>query len=66
MKFATYPFWCYFLQDNDLDEDFDPEAHDSAMSRMFGDDYYTQDDGSDEKPVFEYNDDVDVISKFFL
>lgn len=54
------------MQDNDLDEDFDPEAHDSAMSRMFGDNYYTQDEGSDEKPVFEYSDDVDVISKFLF
>lgn len=55
----------FYTQENALEEEFDPEAHDLAMSRMFGDDYYTQDEGSNEKPAFEYEDDVDVISKSF-
>ncbi|KAK4307431.1 hypothetical protein Pmani_020820 [Petrolisthes manimaculis] len=47
--------------DTNLDDEFDPEAHDEAMSHMFGDDYYTHDEGTEEKPVFEYSDDDDYV-----
>ncbi|KAG0730379.1 Protein KRI1 [Chionoecetes opilio] len=56
-------------QDIDLgeklfEEDFDDAHHDEAMSRMFGDDYYAVDDGNDEKPVFDEDEDVDVIKDY--
>lgn len=33
------------------------------MSGMFGDDYYTTNDCDEEKPVFDDDDDIDVIRK---
>ncbi|XP_042233020.1 protein KRI1 homolog [Homarus americanus] len=49
------------LGEKELDDDFDPAAHDGVMSRMFGDDYYV-DDGDTEKPVF--SDDEDIIQDY--
>ncbi|XP_045609159.2 protein KRI1 homolog [Procambarus clarkii] len=50
------------LGEEELDEDFDPAAHDGVMSRMFGEDYYEIDDGNTEKPVF--SDDEDIIKDY--
>ena len=51
-------------QEKLFEEDFDETNHDDAMSRMFGEDYYAVYDGNDEKPVFDDDEDIDVISKF--
>ncbi|XP_045136105.1 protein KRI1 homolog isoform X2 [Portunus trituberculatus] len=56
-------------QDIDLgeklfEEDFDEEQHDQVMSEMFGEDYYAVDDGNDEKPVFDNDEDIDVIQDY--
>lgn len=40
----------------DLEGDFDPDAHDKAMQKAFGDQYYQDDD--DEKP--SWDDDIDI------
>ncbi|KAM8709057.1 hypothetical protein ACLKA7_015948 [Drosophila subpalustris] len=37
------------FRDDELDEDFDPEAHDRRMQELFNDDYYNVDEG-EEKP----------------
>ncbi|XP_005191953.2 protein KRI1 homolog [Musca domestica] len=37
------------FKDDDLDEEFDPEAHDRRMRELFNDDYYQVDEG-EEKP----------------
>ena len=41
-------FWnlltIFYLQDADLDEDFDSSAHDAKMSKLFGDEYYEIDE----------------------
>lgn len=47
-----------------FEEDFDEEDHDRVMSRMFGDDYYAIEDGSGEKPVFDDDEDIDVIKDY--
>ena len=36
--------------EEDFTDDFDPESYDKRMSKVFGDDYYGQDE--EEKPVF--------------
>lgn len=56
-------------QDIDLgeklfEEDFDEANHDQVMSGMFGDDYYTTNDCDEEKPVFDDDDDIDVIQDY--
>lgn len=41
---------------NCLDNDWDPEAHDRLVAKLFGSTYYgaeTADDGLDEAPKFE-------------
>lgn len=45
------------LGNDELEEDFDPEAHDAKMANMFGDDYYNMDIEDDRKPVFSDDDD---------
>ncbi|KAH8406326.1 hypothetical protein KR215_011422 [Drosophila sulfurigaster] len=37
------------FKDDELEEDFDPEAHDRRMQELFNDDYYNVDEG-EEKP----------------
>ncbi|XP_065361488.1 protein KRI1 homolog [Calliphora vicina] len=46
------------FKDDDLDEDFDPEAHDRRMQELFNDDYYEVDEG-EEKP--ECPSDIDEL-----
>ena len=36
--------------EEDFNDDFDPESYDKRMSKVFGDDYYGQEE--EEKPVF--------------
>lgn len=36
--------------EEDFNDDFDPELYDKRMSKVFGDDYYGQEE--EEKPVF--------------
>ncbi len=43
----------------DLEGDFDPEEHDRAMEKAFGDGYYGEEDG--EKPSWEDDIDIDDI-----
>lgn len=50
------------LGEKELEDDFDPNAHDVAMSHMFGDDYYEADEGNTAKPVF--SDDEDIIKNY--
>lgn len=38
-------------QAEDLEEDFDPEAHDRRMRNLFSDDFYAAPEG-DQKPEF--------------
>lgn len=57
----TFHLYC-LCQNDELEEDFDPEAHDAKMANMFGDDYYNMDIEDDRKPVF--SDDDDDLSKF--
>ncbi|XP_047469569.1 protein KRI1 homolog [Penaeus chinensis] len=45
------------LGNDELEEDFDPEAHDAKMANMFGDNYYNMEDEDDRKPVFSDDDD---------
>ncbi|XP_063608041.1 protein KRI1 homolog [Penaeus indicus] len=45
------------LGNDELEEDFDPEAHDAKMANMFGDDYYNMEIEDDRKPVFSDDDD---------
>ncbi|XP_042877912.1 protein KRI1 homolog isoform X2 [Penaeus japonicus] len=42
---------------DELEDDFDPEAHDAKMADMFGDDYYNMEDEDGRKPVFSDDDD---------
>lgn len=42
---------CYFLQDEDIDGDFDPEAHDRRMQSLFNDEFY-QGPEEEQKPEF--------------
>ena len=44
------------LKEDDLNSDFDPEAHDRRMSEMFNNEYYGIEDG-DQKPEFPDIDD---------
>ncbi|CDU22265.1 related to KRI1-KRRI-Interacting protein 1 [Sporisorium scitamineum] len=44
------------LDSLDLEADFDPDAHDKAMEKAFGDQYYQDDD--DEKP--SWDDDINI------
>lgn len=46
------------FKDDDLEEDFDPEAHDRRMQELFNDDYYEVDEG-EEKP--ECPSDIDEL-----
>lgn len=46
------------FKDDDLEEDFDPEAHDRRMRELFNDDYYQVDEG-EEKP--ECPSDIDEL-----
>lgn len=39
------------FSDGDIEGDFDPVAHDIAMSKVFSEDYYHQGE-EEEKPVF--------------
>lgn len=39
------------FKDDDLDGDFDPEAHDKRMQALFSDEFYDQEEG-DQKPEF--------------
>ncbi|KAI3487773.1 hypothetical protein L1887_48254 [Cichorium endivia] len=48
------------LQGLDLEGDFDPDAHDKAMQKAFGDGYYEGEDG-DEKPTWDDDIDIDDI-----
>lgn len=50
-------------QEKLLEEDFDEASHDKVMSDMFGEDYYAINDCDEEKPVFDDDDDIDVIRK---
>ncbi|KAL3845548.1 hypothetical protein ACJIZ3_002951 [Penstemon smallii] len=65
-----------FLNEDDLEEEFNPEEHDRKMKEAFGDEYYKAEDvspefGSDEdeegigfeKPDFEKEDDLLGLSK---
>ncbi|XP_075161308.1 protein KRI1 homolog [Haematobia irritans] len=46
------------FKDDDLEEDFDPEAHDRRMHELFNDDYYNVDEG-EQKP--ECPSDIDEL-----
>ncbi|XP_037817874.1 protein KRI1 homolog [Lucilia sericata] len=46
------------FKDDDLEEDFDPEAHDRRMQELFNDEYYQVDEG-EEKP--ECPSDIDEL-----
>ncbi|XP_073838407.1 protein KRI1 homolog [Musca autumnalis] len=46
------------FKDDDLDDEFDPEAHDRRMRELFNDDYYQVDEG-EEKP--ECPSDIDEL-----
>lgn len=46
------------INDDFLNEDFDPDEHDRKMQEMFNDDYYEVDEG-EEKP--EYPEDIDDL-----
>ncbi|SNX83950.1 related to KRI1 - KRRI-Interacting protein 1 [Melanopsichium pennsylvanicum] len=42
----------------DLEGEFDPDAHDKAMQKAFGDNYYGEEDDGMEKP--SWDDDIDI------
>ncbi|XP_026471237.1 protein KRI1 homolog isoform X1 [Ctenocephalides felis] len=44
------------FQDEDIEGDFDPEAHDARMQEIFNNDFYAVEE-SDQKPVFPEDDD---------
>ena len=46
--------------EEDINDDFDPNSHDEKMSRIFGDDYYGQDE--EEKPVFPSDEGTCIIA----
>lgn len=54
----------FLLQEKLFEEDFDEANHDKVMSDMFGEEYYATHDCDEEKPVFDDDDDIDVIRKF--
>ncbi|SPO29637.1 related to KRI1 - KRRI-Interacting protein 1 [Ustilago trichophora] len=45
------------LENLDLEGDFDPDAHDKAMEKAFGDQYY---DGEDDGEKPSWDDDIDI------
>ncbi|CAG7816520.1 unnamed protein product [Allacma fusca] len=45
------------FEDEDIEGDFDPEAHDRKMQKIFSDEFYGQDD--EEKPVFPSDEELD-------
>lgn len=49
-----------FLDEDDLEEEFDPEAYDRKMKKAFGDGYY---DADDVDPEFGSDEDEDGIEK---
>ena len=46
--------------EEDITDDFDPNSHDEKMSKMFGDDFYGQDE--EEKPVFPSDEGMCVVT----
>ncbi|CAG0893188.1 unnamed protein product [Cyprideis torosa] len=47
-------------EQRDVEGDFDPAEHDRRMKELFGDEYYGEDEANaDEKPVFEYDEEID-------
>ncbi|GFP89778.1 protein kri1 [Phtheirospermum japonicum] len=62
-----------FLDDDDLEDEFDPEAYDRKMKEAFGDGYYdakdadpgfgTDDDEDEEKPDFDKEDELLGLEK---
>ena len=49
--------------EEDINDDFDPECYDKRMSKVFGDDYYGQDEAG--KPIFP-SDEGTCILKMIL
>lgn len=50
------------FKDDDIDGDFDPEAHDKRMQSLFNDEFYQQEEG-DQKPEFPEIDEELEIGK---
>ena len=46
--------------EDDITDDFDPNSHDERMSKMFGDDFYGQDE--EEKPVFPSDEGMCIVT----
>ena len=50
------------FNDDDIEGDFDPAAHDRAMSKVFSDEYYHQVEEEEEKPVFSDSDEEGLVT----
>lgn len=53
----------FSTQEKLFEDDFDEANHDQIMSDMFGEEYYATNHCDEEKPVFDDDDDIDVIRK---